>query len=615
MRNRYSVLLVVDSEFKSGIPGFDFDPVDFFPGSRQKNYMELLIGFGIPFDIVDIKEFQPHHLVRKNDIRFSSILFTCPVENNHPEKWVWLEKYSADYGISLIVDAFLFSGGAFLAPFGLEKCSGLVFGWQKIMGKRGLLYRAKPYPYSAKGFDLGIRPLLRLITQSWFSRKLVPENRTCKIASFGNGKPAILSFTFGRAVNYFFNFHPSLVLKEGNRFHPFMKNILEGNPHFPSAAIQLDGLSCLRMDDPGSCERVHLKGFNEGVVSKNVWQEIIEILKAERAHLNIAYVPQWVDDGNPSKGELIYRGKIVKSRIAGKHYNSWEVIYSKPGRGLISHRSHDYVSEYDVIKRGVEEGNITILSHGLTHLSTDVGRWVAAKNKYTKMEWYREFRELAAGKAPSRNILVERMKKSSELIKMAFGRSPEIIVPSAHEHTDKMPEFARESGFKMFSSRATAFLWKDRIVSNRKIGAFYPVDMAAGIACAKAGYPIIPVFHDYDIYRNGAAWLKRQISLLNRQGVNRWVSMEELGAMLMVKLSVVRDGWNLSVTLDFNDSPGTKVLTGTIPIKIRGAVSAVNVNGQKRSIFLKTENGSTFFSIPIADIRQGKVSLKLEMVQ
>ena len=139
--------------------------------------------------------------------------------------------------------------------------------------------------------------------------------------------------------------------------------------------------------------------------------------------------------------------------------------------------------------------------------------------------------------------------------------------------------------------------------------------MAAGIACAKAGYPIIPVFHDYDIYRNGAAWLKRQISLLNRQGVNRWVSMEELGAMLMVKLSVVRDGWNLSVTLDFNDSPGTKALTGTIPIKIRGAVSAVNVNGQKRSIFLKTENGSTFFSIPIADIRQGKVSLKLEMVQ
>ncbi len=614
MRNRYSVLLVVDSEFKPKIPGFDFDPVDFFPGSRQKNYLELLTGFGIPFDTVDIKELKPHHLVRKNEIRFSSILFACPIKNYHPDKWGWLEKYSADYGISLITDAFLFSGKGFLSLFGVEKCSGLVFGFQKIMGKRGLLYRAKPYPYSAKGFDLGIRPLLRLITQSWFSRRLSPANRTCKIASFGNGKPAILSFTFGRAVNYFFNFHPSPVLKEGNRFHPFVKDILEGNPHFPSAAIQLNGLSCLRMDDPGSCERVHLKGFNEGVVSKDEWQKILKILKAARAHLNIAYVPQWVDDGNPSKGELIYRGKIVKDRIAGKHYNSWEVIYAKPGRGLISHQSHDYVSEYEVIKKGVEEGNITILSHGLTHLSTDVQKWLAAGNKYTKMEWFREFRELAAGRTPNRAVLVKRMKKSAELIKIAFGKSPEIIVPSAHEHTDKMPEFARESEFKLFSSRATTFLWKDRISSNRKISAFYPVDMAAGIACAKAGYPIISVFHDYDIYRNGADWLKKQISLLNRHGVNRWVSMEELGAILMAKLSVVRDERNLHITLDFSDSPGTKALTGTIPIKIRGAVSAVNVNGQKRSIPLKTETGSTFFSIPIADIRQGKVHLKLEMM-
>jgi hypothetical protein len=611
MRNRHSVLLVVDSEFKPKIPGFDFDTVDFFPGSRRKNYLELLTGFGIPFDTVDIKELKPHHLVRKNEIRFSSILFACPIKNMHPDQLIWLEKYSADYGISLIADAFLFSGKGFLSPFGVEKCSGLVFGGQKIMGKQGLLYRAKPYPYSAKGFGLGIRPLLRLITQSWFSRKLAPEKRACKIASFGNGNPAILSFAFGRAVNYVFNFHPSPILKEGNLLHPLVKDILLGNPHFPSASIQLDGLACLRMDDPGSCERVHLKRFSPGVVSKGVWLEILEILKAERAHLNIAHVPQWVDDGNSSKGELRYQGKTVKNRIAGKHYHSWEVIYSKSG----GTQSHDYVSEYEVIKRGVETGNITILSHGLTHLSTDIGSWLAAKNRYTKMEWFREFRELAAGRTPNRDMLVKRMKESAELIKTAFGESPEIIVPSAHEQTEQIPEFARESGFKIFSSRATIFLWKDRIVSNRKIGAFYPVDMAAGIACVKAGYPIISVFHDYDIYRNGADWLKKQISLLNRQGVNRWVSMEELGAMLMVKLSVVRDGWNLSVTLDFNDSPGTKALTGTIPIKIRGAVSAVNVNGQKRSIPLRTENGSTFFSIPIADIRQGKVSLKLEMVQ
>ena len=613
MRRRHSVLLVVDSAFKADILKFDFDPVDFFPGSRRKNYLELLTGFAIPFDTVDIRTLKPHHLVRKDEIRFSAILFACPIKNIHPDKLCWLGKYSADYGISLIADAFLFSGEMFLSPFGVEKCSGLVFGFQKIMGKRGLLYRAKPYPYSAKGFDLGFRSLLRLISQSWFSRRLVPENRTRKIASFGNGKPAILSFPFGRAVNYFLNFHPSPVLKEGNCFHSFLKDILEENQHIPSVSIHLDGLSCLRMDDPGSCERVHLKGFNEGVVTKEVWQEILESLKSERAHLNIAYVPQWVDDGNPGKGELIYRGKTVKNRIAGKHYNSWEVIYAKPGRGLISHQSHDYVSEYEVIKKGVKAGDITILSHGLTHLSTDVQKWLAAGNKYTKMEWFREFRELAAGRKPNRDMLVKRMRKSAELIKTAFGKTPEIIVPSAHEQTERVPEFARESGFKIFSSRGTSLLWKDGIVSNRKIGAFYGVDMAAGIGFTNAGYPTIFVFHDYDIYRNGAAWLKKQISLLNRHGVNRWVSMEELGTILMTKLRVVRDEGNLHVTLDFTDSPVTKGLTGTIPIRIRGIASEVNVNGRKRAIALKTENGATFFRIPFSHIRQGKVSLKARL--
>ena len=118
--------------------------------------------------------------------------------------------------------------------------------------------------------------------------------------------------------------------------------------------------------------------------------------------------------------------------------------------------------------------------------------------------------------------------------------------------------------------------------------------MGTGVALANAGYPIIFVFHDYDIYRNGAAWLRKHMALLNRRRIKRWVSMETLGAMLMAKLRVVRDGDHLHVTLDFSDSPGTKTLPGTIPLKIEGGVSTINVNGQERPLGHKQKTAERY---------------------
>ncbi|MCP4111379.1 MAG: polysaccharide deacetylase family protein [Desulfobacteraceae bacterium] len=607
MRKRYSVILIADSKFENNYLNFHSAKVHFLPGTRLKNYRELLNGFGIPFKIIDIKTLNPRNLVQKNEIKCSSVVFTCPVKNICSDHLTWLAEYSFDYGISLIADSFLFSGNLFGYPFGIEKCSGISSGCQIIKGN--VLYKIRKHPYSNKGFDIGIRPILRFIMQSWFSKKVAFRKDASVSAQFNNGKPAVLSYLFGKGINYFMNFHPSPVLKDGNLIHLFIRDILESNPYFPSASIDSAALACLRMDDPGSCERVHLTGYNPGVVSRNEWENILEILKAEKAHLNIAYVPQWVDDGAPEKGSLIYQGDFVEQRVPGKHYNSWEIVYSKPG----SDKSHDYASEYQVIKKGVEHGYITVLSHGLTHLSVNVREWLKAENRYTEAEWFREFREVVAGNRTDRNILVGRMKKSSELIRQAFGKLPEIIVPPAHEHTSETSVLARESGFKIFSSKAFVLLRKDKIVSNRKIFTFYAEEIAEGITFSRAGYPVIFVFHDYDICQNRSDWLRKQISLLRKKGIKEFISLEALGSLLMAKPDVVLDKQKLCITIDFTDSVITENLSGWIPVKVRGIVSELKVNDREEIINRKSDGAFTFLQIPFSMVKQGKLRLEMRL--
>ncbi len=208
MKIKYSILLIADSKFKAKSLNYDFDQNYFFPGSRLRNYLELLTGFGIPFDTVDIKELNPYHLFQKNEIQCSSVLFTCPIKNLSSEQLTWLEKYSFDYGISMIADVFLLSGKTFFNSFGLNKYSGLRFSRQCIKDKdERTIYKTKLYPYSPKGFGIGFKPILRLIIQSWISKKIAFRKNVSIIAAYKgvleNQKPAIVSVPFGRATNYF----------------------------------------------------------------------------------------------------------------------------------------------------------------------------------------------------------------------------------------------------------------------------------------------------------------------------------------------------------------------------------------------------------------------------
>ncbi len=576
----------------------------------MSNYLELLTGFGVPYDVKDIKEIKFSDMIQDNVIQYSTTLLACPVSSMSSEILSLLEKSSYEYGVSLITDVFLISGSNFLNPFGLKKCSGLRIGVKHIKDNDGnSLYKTTPYPYSPKGFCIGVRPFLRLIFQSWFSRKVDVRPEASRVASFTKSDPAIFTFPFGKATNCVLNFHPSLVLKSPNLIHKFMLNTFNEITCLPAVSFDLGNITCLRIDDPGSCERVYLKGYNDGVMTREAWGALFKILKRHDAHLSIAYVPQWVDDGDTDKGILIHKGKVVESRTAGMHYNSWELTYSKNGKPF----AHDYIGEYLAIKEGVKEGVCTILSHGLTHLSTDIQAWSRSKSRYTDKKWYREFRVSTTNNTKENNVIIGRMKKSMELIKNALGYSPDIIVPSAHEHASEIPSYAREAGFKIFSSRATFLLRKNEIVCNRKIMSVYPEDLEEGVSWGRAGYPIIFVFHDYDILKNGVSWLDEQITVLKKQGTERFLSLNELGVLLMAKIESVYDGSSLSITIDLRDTPRFTQLKGKIPVKIGGIFATVKVNGEEHAADVTIMDQTTLLEVPFSFVKQSKLKLSITL--
>ena len=610
MRRHYRILVLTDSEHKSRVVDFRSERYSFIPGDRKRNYVELLSGLGIPYRVIDIADLHESQCLRPTEVCYSAILFTCPVHTIQTDLVSFLTVYSHRFGVSLITDAFLISGRKMLDPFGLKACGGLGLCIRGIADKDGnRLYSPMYAPHSAIGPDFGIRAFLRFILQSWFSKKLQLLSGAEPMAFYGGLRPAIVRSRFGDALNYVFNFHPSLVLKSGNAIHGMIRSILESNPHVASASFDLSNVACLRMDDAGSSERTHLEGFNPGILSKDQWRELTGSIRDHNAHLNVAYVPGWVDDGDTGRGRLEYQGEPIANRRPGALYNSWEVEYATPR----SSASHDYVSQYQGILEGAEAGLVSVISHGLSHLTLDIDDWVRASSKYKNGKWYREFRNQVTGKPVRSKRAIEAMKASAERIHKAFGTRPEIIVPSGHEHDQEAPVWAREGGYTVFSSGSTFLLHKDDIIQNRKVRASYPEHRFDIVSLSRAGYPVIFVFHDYDIYRSGVAWLTNQILLLKRSGVARFLSMEEVCHVLMARMEVVWDDGSMDIDIDFGGSLRTFPPTGMLPLRIGRKVRSLDVNGHPYTAPLAFVDNRTFFSIPFSKVTDSRLHMRLRL--
>jgi len=562
----------------------------FLPASRLQTYQDVLSAAGLKPVIQEIEAIEPARLRQ-----YQAVIVACPFKNLSDVLLAALLDVSYRFGVVLISDTFLLDKRAWRG-FGVTACQGLVPVQTLTDRQSTMLYRALPYPYSEQGWAFGIRPLLRLLLQNWLAKKLTLQ-AGCSIDAFFSGqRPAISRMAYGKAGNILLNFHPALVFKEGGAIHQHFRRLLEQDLPHAQLAFDLRHAVCLRMDDPGSCERVHLQGFNVGVIDAGQWQAVRHLLKREKAVLNIAYVPQWVDDGDTGKGDLYIQGQPVEPRHPGMCYPSWQVDYNKRGR----EQSHFYRREYQQIKRGVEEGVFSILSHGLTHLTTQIDVWLKADDRYTNRNWYREFREMATRKKIAPDILLQRLRMSRELLAQAFASSPKVLVPSAHEQTAIIPALAYKAGFALCSSRSLFVLSRDGVQAHRHLRAFYPSELKTAQAFVNAGFPVIFTFHDYDVYQHGYVWLQDKITLLRTWGITRFWALEFLAGLLLASLDVQEQAGKIRAVIQF-----PFVLTGgeTVPLRLnRRIYETMRLNGQTVKLIVNDTQDGSLFEIPVAHV-------------
>ncbi len=600
MKHRFAVLVLAGLE---KAPGFGKCPrilSPLMPGSRLQNYCEFLSGSGIPFETAEVQNFSPDRVVDDHTIHFSAILLACRPSEIPPALWKRLTEFSSKFGVSLIADSFLFSDSNFLTPFGIERLSRLPRLSGRILDtERNILYRAVPYPYSPKGLDIGARPALRMFLQNWFSRKVSTAPAAGVEAAHGNGNPAMVSHSFGAATNYFLNFHPAFVLMDGNPMHALLRRLIASNPHAVPVSWALDGIGVLRMDDPGSAERVHLEGFNAGSLTEETWQGIIQELNAEKAHMSVAVVPSWVDDGDAGKGQLKVGGRVVENRTPGAHHPSWEVEYRRKDRETV----YDYAGAFRAMRQGVEQGVLSILSHGLTHITPQQDQWLAAQDRFTNSRWYREFSSNTAD-------AVERMKQSAIFLGKYFGVMPETLVPSGHEYTPETPALAGKAGFKFFSARSVFFTHVGKIFENRKIRGVYPEEILEGVALAQAGYPSVIVLHDFDLLENGPARLKEMIQKWRKYGVHSFLPLETVGMALAARLeAALEEDGTVRVEIDFRSCPRVPGKDPTLWLRIGGKPVSVEVNGDRRNEDLKWKDGAALFPVQPAQAVDDRLNL------
>ncbi len=557
-----------------------------FPANRVRTYQEMLLAGGLRCDSQEIEALSADQLTS-----YQTIIVCAPFKCFSRELFNALISASKVEGLSVISDSWLLDKRA-TALFGVKSWRGFGFSGSIRDRHTKLLAALYAYPHSEEGFAIGVRPLLRLLLQNWIVKRIVLNDTAQSEAYFSSRKPAIVTERFGIANNILLNFYPSLVFKNGGLIHDLFRRLLMQASTGIIAGFDLSKTACLRMDDLGSCERVHLEGFNCGVIDPNTWQQVRSILTREQAMLNIAYVPVWVDDGDQDRGTLTYQDEIVAKRIPGQMFASWKINYNQAGR----ENSHHYADEYLEIKQGVDDGVCYILSHGLTHISTHVEAWVKADDRYSNMKWYREFREMVTNQPVSDIHLIKRLQESCTLLTEAFGCKPTILVQSAHEQTLEIPDISARAGYSVCSSRAT-FILQPEISINRKIKAFYPSETATARQFSEAGFPVIYTFHDYDIYQHGSLWLEQQIDMLKSWGIERFVALEYLCALLMSEWNIEQQSQQVSLTIRF---PGQIQGADQLPIFVNHPIQDEQmINGQATSIKPARKGGIDVLAVPV----------------
>jgi hypothetical protein len=542
-----------------------------FGDKEVEDYIELLSACNIPFDIKYNDEFSFDDIISHDYINYSTIILTLPAEQLSENNINILNKVSHDFGVSLIA-SYNRVNEMIKHLFGIHSIQGrrygfpctisiqkhqafdvnieheitLGVGWKLQLHKGGL--RRHPMRYLKKHFKT-------LWEQVWSYMKVkaLPGAEILAVIK-GKTDPAMITYQYGKGVNYYIALQSDSFLDRCNSLHSIIRECIRENSGWGMVNVNLENTMILRMDDPGTAERVYLKGYDTKILGKEDWEEIIKLLKKYEAKLSVMYIPLWLDDGNFKNGRLFIQGKEITERKQGAMYYSKNVVFLK-NTGNNKTLTYDYTSEFLALKEGLRSGWIDIESHGLTHVDPNVNRWLEAKDRYSNFKWYvSEFRHVCENRDCTEIEQSKVAQESAKKIEEVFRVSPSTITPTGHEQSRNSEEIAHINGYKLFSSDYHSLCKNGVIIRNDKIRSIFFEATEPDSSFADAGYPVVGVFHDYDIVRRGVTWLEEIIRGWGKHGIKRFMTLRELAGYLCASFEAYQDHDVLYVEVDISNT-------------------------------------------------------------
>ena len=266
----------------------------------------------------------------------------------------------------------------------------------------------------------------------------------------------------------------------------------------------LRGVGVLRIDDPGSSQRRHLRPWQHEPVPPATWSALWSYLTGF-GRVSLFCCPGWVTDD----------GRLVRSRDVA---------------------TQEWCSLDDGVSRGVAD----LECHGYSHVDPDLAAWAAAPDRHDNPDW---FRELWPGRLPD-----EPSVDAQAVILRAWqadcGQGTSVVAPGERWWTNSLLA-ARQCGFDLFNSWEICRLQLHRPTWSTGIGSPY-LD-APSPEHVSAGAPTVLYWHDRDMALYGPDWAPEQLDRWRDCGISRGLAFADLARVYAAPIEASYDGSSVTV--------------------------------------------------------------------
>jgi hypothetical protein len=360
-----------------------------------------------------------------------------------------------------------------------------------------------------------------------------------------DGAPTIIARRHGRRIDALVGLDASAARRVVGAASAVLKRLLAFGAPAPVAWLDFKGALVLRMDDPGASANVHLRPWSYAKLREGQWREIARDLSLRGGRMTIGYTPGWVDDGDPSRGDLVVAGQVV-DRVPGEIHPSPLVRYVDRA-GNAPGTINDHESEFRGIQAFRAAGVGDVELHGHTHLYPDAASWACASDRYVEVGWYRELGFEAAAALAARPAGQHPLALGVASLRHHFAITPTTLICPGHAWTPATLERALALDFELVATDGLAVRDRGRFCWCCGVSTSYLDAPAASHFDAEL--PVVAYFHDREPAVFGTSWVRDRIDEWRAAGARRLIDLRELAAALALhpRLEWSSGAWQLRV--------------------------------------------------------------------